>query len=98
MEVQFVFFTCQLFFEPFNFQGKLPLAIGATANDDNWLDNRLQLDFSASQRLGKHVKLFIDMLNLGNAPYRVYLGANPNRPIQEERYKIWAITGVKLDF
>lgn len=82
----------------FNFQGKLPLAIGATANDDNWLDNRLQIDFSASQRLGKHVKLFLDMLNLGNAPYRVYLGANPNRPIQEERYKIWAITGVKLDF
>jgi TonB-dependent receptor len=82
----------------FNFQGKLPLAIGATANDDNWLDNRLQIDFSASQRIGNHVKVFIDLLNLGNEPYRVYLGTNPNRPIQEERYKIWAITGVKLDF
>ncbi|HJZ81928.1 MAG TPA: hypothetical protein VKD91_16340, partial [Pyrinomonadaceae bacterium] len=82
----------------FNFQGRLPLAIGATVNDDNWLDNRLQIDFSASQRIGKHVKVFIDLLNLGNEPYRVYLGATPNRPIQEERYKIWAITGVKLNF
>ncbi|MEP7343090.1 MAG: TonB-dependent receptor [Acidobacteriota bacterium] len=82
----------------FNFQGQLPLAIGATTNDDNWLDNRLQIDFSASQQIGKHVKVFIDLLNLGNEPYRVYLGTNPNRPIQEERYKIWAITGVKLNF
>ncbi len=82
----------------FNFQGQLPLAIGTTINDDNWLDSRLQIDFSASQQIGKHVKVFIDMLNLGNEPYRVYLGTNPNRPIQEERYKIWAITGVKLNF
>src|SRR5262249_35645500 len=82
----------------FNFQGRLPLAIGSTVNDDNWLDNRLQIDFSASQQFGKHVKVFIDLLNLGNEPYRVYLGATPNRPIQEERYKIWAITGVKLNF
>jgi TonB-dependent receptor len=81
-----------------NFQGKLPLAIGATAADDNWLDNRLQIDFSASQRLGKHVRLFIDLLNLGNEPYRVYQGTTPDRAIQEERYRIWAITGVKVDF
>jgi TonB-dependent receptor len=82
----------------FNFQGRLPLAIGATPNDDNWLDNRLQIDFSASQQIGNHVKIFIDLLNLGNEPYRVYLGATPNHPIQEERYKIWAIIGVKLNF
>lgn len=81
-----------------NYQGKLPLAIGATANDDNWLDRRLQVDFSASQQFGKHVKIFIDVLNLANQPYRVYLGTFRNRAIQEERYKIWGITGVKLNF
>ncbi len=58
----------------------------------------MQIDFSASQQIGKHVKLFLDLLNLGNEPYRVYLGATPDRPIQEERYKVWAIAGVKLDF
>ena len=82
----------------FNYQGKYPLAIGATPGDDNWLDNRLEIDFSASVRIGKHVRVFIDMLNLGNEPYRVYLGTSSSRAIQEERYKLWAITGVKLDF
>jgi outer membrane receptor protein involved in Fe transport len=81
----------------FNFQGLYVLAVGATPADDNWLDNRLQIDFSASQRFGKHVRVFIDLLNLGNEPYRVFIGTS-SRPIQEERYKIWAITGLKLDF
>ncbi|HET6977385.1 MAG TPA: TonB-dependent receptor [Pyrinomonadaceae bacterium] len=81
-----------------NYQGQLPLLIGTTVNDDNWLDHRLEVDFSASQRIGKHVKIFIDLLNLANKPYRVYLGIHPDRPIQEERYKIWGITGVKLNF
>ncbi|HEY6806379.1 MAG TPA: TonB-dependent receptor [Pyrinomonadaceae bacterium] len=82
----------------FNYQGQLPLLIGNTVNDDNWLDHRWEVDFSASQRIGKHVKVFIDMLNLANKPYRVYLGVTPDRPIQEERYKLWAIIGVKLNF
>jgi hypothetical protein len=73
------------------------LAIGNTPADDNWLDNRLEIDFSASQRINKHARIFIDLINLGNDPYRVYIGV-PNRPIQEERYKIWAITGIKFDF
>ncbi len=81
-----------------NYQGKLPLAIGATVNDDNWLDKRLQVDFSAGQNIGKHIKVFVDLLNLANQPYRVYLGTNQNRPIQEERYKVWGIVGVKLNF
>lgn len=81
-----------------NYQGLLPFAIGNTVNDDNWLDHRTEVDFSASQRLGKHVQIFIDMLNLANQPYRVYLGVTPDRAIQEERYKMWAITGVKLNF
>ena len=81
----------------FNYQGRYVLAIGAAPANDNWLDNRLEIDFSASQRINKHVRLFIDMLNLGNDPYRVYIG-DSSHAIQEERYKMWAITGLKLDF
>lgn len=81
----------------FNYQGHYILAVGAAPADDNWLDNRLEVDFSASQRINKHARVFIDTLNLANQPYRVYLGV-PTRPIQEERYKIWAITGLKLEF
>lgn len=82
----------------FNYQGHYILAIGATPADDNWLDNRLEIDFSASQRIGKRIRVFIDLLNLGNEPYRVHLGASSDRPLQQERYKMWAICGLKLDF
>ena len=82
----------------FNYQGRYLLAVGATPADDNWLDNRLEIDFSVSQRLTKHARIFLDMINLGNDPYRVYVGPDPSRPIQEERYKIWAIAGFKFDF
>jgi outer membrane receptor protein involved in Fe transport len=81
----------------FNFQGVYALAIGATAASDNWLDNRMEVDLSASQRIGNGVRLFVDALNLSNAPYRVYAG-DPNHAIQEERYKSWVIGGVKFDF
>ncbi|MEI9811767.1 MAG: TonB-dependent receptor [Acidobacteriota bacterium] len=81
----------------FNYQGRYIMGIGDTAAADTWLDNRLEIDMSASQRIGKHTRLFIDMLNLGNNPYRVY-SIDTKHPIQEERYKIWAITGVKFEF
>ena len=82
----------------FNYQGHYLLAVGATPADDNWLDNRVEIDFSASQKITKHVRAFVDLLNLGNEPYRVYLGVGSDRAIQEERYKMWAITGLKLEF
>jgi len=81
----------------FNYQGHYILAIGNTATDDSWLDNRLEIDFSASQRINKHARVFADVLNLGNEPYRVYMG-DTNHSTQEERYKPWVIFGVKLDF
>jgi TonB-dependent receptor len=80
-----------------NYQGRYILAVGADAATDNWLDHRVELDLSVSQRINKHFRIFIDALNLLNKPYRVYM-AGSTYPIQEERYKIWAITGVKLDF
>ena len=82
----------------FNVQGRYVMAIGDSVTTDTWLDNRLSIDWSASQQLGKHARLFIDMINLGNAPYRVYTLNSASRPIQEERYKTWAILGLKLEF
>ena len=81
----------------FNYQGHYILAVGGTPADDNWLDSRVEVDFSASYRISKHVRAFADLLNLGNEPYRVYIG-DPNHAMQEERYRMWAIFGVKLDF
>jgi TonB-dependent receptor len=81
----------------FNYQGHYVLAIGTTPADDNWLDNRLEIDYSASYRINKHAKVFLDVLNLGNEPYRVWIG-DPNHAVQEERYKQWFVAGLKLDF
>jgi len=80
-----------------NYQGIYILGIGATAAADTWLDDRLEVDLSVSQKINKHFRVFIDALNLANKPYRVYSGSS-SYPIQEERYKIWAITGLKIDF
>jgi outer membrane receptor protein involved in Fe transport len=70
----------------FNYQGRYILAIGGTPADDNWLDSRVEIDYSASYRINKHVRAFVDLLNLGNEPYRVYIG-DQNHAVQEERYQ-----------
>lgn len=80
-----------------NFQGAYILAVGANPASDNWLDDRTEVDLSISQNLGKRARVFMDMLNLTNQPYRVWVG-DSRHPIQEERYKMWAIAGVKLDY
>jgi hypothetical protein len=50
-----------------------------------------------SQRLTKNLRLYVDVLNLTNAPLRYYYGS-PNRPIQEEYYRSWAFFGLRANF
>ncbi len=80
-----------------NFHGKYIDAVGETAAEDVYYDNHTQLDVSLSQRLTRRVRVYADFLNLTNAPLRYYVGA-PNRPIQEEYYRWWAMFGVKMNF
>src|SRR5262249_30568403 len=51
-----------------NYQGRYVLAIGSDATTDTWLDHRVELDLSVSQRINKHFRVFIDALNLLNKP------------------------------
>lgn len=80
-----------------NFHGKYIGSVGETAAEDTYYDNHTQLDVSLSQRLTRRMRVYADFLNLTNAPLRYYLGV-PNRPIQEEYYKWWAMFGVKMNF
>ena len=50
-----------------------------------------------SQRLTKHLRLYVDVLNVTNAPLRYYFG-EPNRPIQQEYYRSWAFFGLRANF
>lgn len=80
-----------------NFHGKYIEAVGGSAATDVFYDNHVQWDLSFSQRLLRYARMYVDVLNLTNAPLRYYEGS-PNRPIQEEYYRWWATFGVKLNF
>ena len=80
-----------------NFHGKYIDAVGETAAEDVYYDNHTQLDVNVSQRLTKNLRLYVDVLNLTNAPLRYYYGS-ANRPIQEEYYRPWAFFGLRANF
>jgi hypothetical protein len=70
--------------------------VGEVAAEDRYYDDHVQLDLTASQGIGKRVRIFLDLLNLTNEPLRYYRGV-PDRPDQEEYYRWWAMFGVKLN-
>lgn len=80
-----------------NFQGRYLEEVGADPLTDVFVDERLQLDLSASQRLSRHIRVFAELVNLNDQPFRRYR-AFIQRPVQEEYYSWWATFGVKLDF
>jgi TonB-dependent receptor len=80
-----------------NYNGSSLFAVGEDPATDQYVDDHLQLDFSAQQRLGKNVSLYLEAVNLTDEPYRVYEGTS-DRPLQEEYYMWWGTIGVKLNF
>jgi TonB-dependent receptor len=80
-----------------NFHGKYVDAVGAAAARDVYYDNHVQWDLNFSQQIVRQARVFVDVLNLTNAPLRYYEGIT-TRPIQEEYYRWWATFGVKVDF
>jgi len=63
---------------------------------DYFIDNRTQLDFSASYRISAPVSVFAEVNNLTNRPFRLYQGT-PARPLQAEYYERWGRMGVRLN-
>ena len=94
-----------LIFEKWGFSGRLSLnlngkslfEVGKDATRDLYVDDHMQLDFSAQQQLGKNVSLFLEAINLTNEPYRVYEGTT-DWTRQAEYYSWWGTIGVKLNF
>lgn len=80
-----------------NFHDEYISEVGDSAAEDLWVDEHVQLDFSATQRLTDRLSLFLEAVNLTDEPFRVYEGT-PDRPIQEEIYSWWATLGLKVDF
>jgi TonB-dependent receptor len=80
-----------------NFHGQYIDEVGSTSADDRFYDNHTQVDLNFSQRLSRNVLVYVDFLNITNAPLRYYFGV-PDRPSQEEYYRGWTMFGVKFNW
>jgi len=95
-------FNIALSYEKFGFSGQLSLnyhdkyvlEYGEDSDSDIFVNTHLQLDFSASYKINENFKVFGELVNITNEPYRTYLG-NDNRPFQFEYYKPWGKIGLR---
>ena len=93
-----------LSYEKAGFSGRLSLnhhddyilEVGGEPASDLFVDDHQQLDFSASQRITSKLRIFLELINLTDEPYRVYEGS-VDRPTQEEYYSWWGTIGVKVN-
>lgn len=81
----------------FNYHGEYLSEVGEEAAEDLYVEERLQIDFAASFQVSNRWRLFLELVNLSDEPFKVYQGT-PDRPVQVEEYSYWATLGLKLDF
>lgn len=79
-----------------NYNGAFVDELRDNSGNDRFYDDRLQLDISLSQKIGKNLSVFAEGLNLTNAPLRYYNGVS-SRPEQQEFYSWWMNVGIRLD-
>nr|WKN35643.1 TonB-dependent receptor [Tunicatimonas sp. TK19036] len=80
----------------FNFNGEYLSEVGGTPEEDVYVNNRLQLDASASYTLSPKFRVFTEFMNLTNQPFEAYQG-NKDVIIQREFYSWWSRIGLKFD-
>ena len=79
-----------------NYNSEYILAVGEESAEDIWLDSHLQFDFLARYQITEKFSVFLEWINIGDEPYRVYEGS-PDRPRQEEYYGWWGSIGFRFD-
>lgn len=81
----------------FNFNGEYLSEVGGTKEEDIFVKDRVQVDFSAGYAFNKHWRLFAEVLNITNQPFERYM-ATKDQLIQREYYQQWGRFGVKFDW
>lgn len=79
-----------------NFNGEYLDEVGGTPEEDIFINDRLQVDLSASYFVTNRLTVFVEFLNLTNQPFEAYQG-DENTVIQREFYKSWSRFGIKAD-
>jgi TonB-dependent receptor len=90
-------------YEAFGFQGRIALnyngsyldEVGGDADEDIFYKDHTQLDLSMSYSFWRGTSIFLEVVNLTDAPLVYYIGEE-SRPIQQEYYSRWASLGVKF--
>lgn len=80
-----------------NFNGEYLSEVGEDSSEDLFVNNRFQLDATATVTLTPSIRVFAEFLNLTNQPFEVYQ-ANKSQFVQREFYSWWSRVGVKFDF
>lgn len=80
-----------------NYNGKFIYALGASANEDLWVDDRLQIDLNGSYRITKRLTYYAEVVNINNAPAFTYFG-NKSRVYQLEYTDAMIRTGLNFKF
>ena len=80
-----------------NFHGAYIDVVGADNTQDRFYDTNAQLDVSVIQRVTRNLRLYVDLLNLNDAPLRYYQGVN-DRVLQEEHYRWGSNFGARFEF
>ncbi len=57
-----------------NYNGSFGTGLGGNEEEDTFQDDRLQIDANASYKLGKHLRFYIEGVNLSNEPTIRYQG------------------------
>ena len=80
----------------FNYTGKYIDEVGGGPEEDLWVDNHFQIDFTARQQLSKKFGIYLELVNLNDEPFIIYQGVE-DRIRQQEIYGWWGTVGVRFN-
>lgn len=83
-----------------NFRGRSVGQINQSLGPDFYrmIDNNFTVDFSGSYAISDRVRIFAEVRNLTNEPWREYLGDDNRRIMSREWFSISGQLGVKVNF
>lgn len=95
-----------LFYEWAGFEARLAYtyystyldAIGGDESQDLYFDDRGQLDFKTSYQFSEHFNAYFEVLNMTDAPLRMYSGKESGRLAENEIYSWNAMAGIQVKF
>jgi len=79
-----------------NYADKFIDLVGIDSDNDTYYDSHTQLDANANMQLFSGFSVYVQFMNLTNAPLRYYIGDH-SRPTQREFYSWWMQAGVKFN-